>query len=47
MADGLMIRIAVCAAAGVALIGAPIANAEPGAYSNQDETFFRLLVKDG
>jgi hypothetical protein len=28
-----------------ALVAAPIANSEPGAYSSQDETFYRLLTE--
>jgi hypothetical protein len=35
-----MIRAALFVAAGAAIIGAPAASAEPGAYSSQDEMFY-------
>jgi Protein of unknown function (DUF732) len=39
----LLVGIALTFAA---LVAAPVANSEPGAYSSQDATFYRLLSED-
>jgi len=44
VANQLRIRAALCAAASVFIAVAPTVNADPGAYGDQDATFYRLLT---